>query len=218
MRIVIRIGSALVMAAAMPLHAEPAKVPTVEQLAAPSNYSSAALSPDGKHIAMIQARGETKVIVVLRTDALTAAPTVIGSREMKIARVGFAKNDVLYVTLWQPYDSRLSDGVTKTFIYKLYLTDLEGKNWREPIVQPAAKTEIEDRLRAANSPEVLDSLPNDPDNILVVNQVGETSGDVYRVNVHSGRAERIQRSDENTAGYGTDVNGATARSAEARHR
>ena len=111
--------------------------PTVEQLAAYPEFSGFVLSPDGKHIAALRGRGEQRVIAVWKTDGLDKAPTLIGSDQMKITTVSFIKDDKLAVSFWQPYDLR-TDRVTKTFISKLMITDLEGKKWNEPLPQPRA--------------------------------------------------------------------------------
>ena len=186
-------------------HAKPT-VPSLEQLAAFPKMSGFSLSPDGQHLAALEGRGEDRVILVWKTDALNKAPTVIGSSKMKISGVQFIKNDLLAVSMWQPYDAR-TDKVIKTFINKLFLTDLEGKNWNEPMQQDRAMSYAADRARALSNPTVLDTLPNDPDHILVINDTGGSAGDVFKVDVHNNRAERIQRSDERVAGYVTDLDG-----------
>lgn len=203
-----RIITALVLAAAPILSfaaTTPAR-PTIEQLAAFPEYSSFTLSPDGKHVAALLARGEDRVIAVWRSDALDQAPTIIGTQKMKFSAVSFIKNDLLAVNLWQPYDLRL-DRVTKTFISKLVITDLKGEKWNDPLPLPRAASRDEQLAQARTSPTVLDSLPNDPDHILVVNNVGSESGDVYKVNVRTFKSERIQRSEENVSGYVTDAAG-----------
>jgi len=82
------------------------------------------------------------------------------------------KEDVLAVSLWQPIDIHGTQ-TTRTFIGKLFLTDLEGKNWREPLPLPHAKSDIEEAEQALTNPEVLDPLVNDPDNILLVSQISK---------------------------------------------
>ena len=180
--------------------------PTIDVLAAYPKMSSFSVSPDGKHIAALEGKGEDRVILVWKTDALTAHPTVIGTKKMKFRSVQFIKNDVLAVGLWQPFDLRF-DRTTKTFVGKLFFTDLEGKDWREPLPLPPARSETEEMEQSLSNPDVLDSLPNDPRHVLVVNDVGATQGDIYRVDVESGRAERIQRAEEKAAGYVTDLEG-----------
>ena len=186
-------------------HTKPA-APTIEQLAAFPKMSGFSLSPDGKHLAALEGRGEDRVILVWKTDALNKAPTVIGSSKMKISGAQFIKNDLLAVTMWQPYDAR-TDKIIKTFVNKLFLTDLEGKNWNEPMPQERAMSYAADRAKALSNPTVLDRLPNDPDHILVINHFGNGSGDVFKVDVRNNRADRIQRSDAGVGGYETDLDG-----------
>lgn len=194
-----------IVGVAAPLHAK-SPTPTIAQLAAFPKMSSFSLSPDGKHMAALEARGEDRVILVWSTDALDKAPTVIGSTKMKLQAVSFIKDDMLAVTLWQPLDLRF-DTVIKTFDSKLYLTDLAGKNWREPMPLPRATSRAEEAAQARTSPSILDALPNDPDHILVVNNVGTDAGDVYKVNIRTFQADRVQRTEERVAGYLTDLDG-----------
>jgi acetyl esterase/lipase len=180
--------------------------PTIEAMAAFPAMWGFSLSPDGHHLAALEAHGEDRTILVWDTDSLANKPTVIGSRQMKVAGVTFIKNDVLAVRMWQPFDLHF-DKTTKTFVTKLYFTDLAGKDWREPLQQPAARSEVEEIEQAIADPSILDSLPNDPEHVLVVNDIGVNQGDIYKVDVRSGRAERIQRKQENTGGYVTDLEG-----------
>ena len=196
--------AALAVAAPLHLNAKPA-VPTIEQLAAFPDISSLSVSPDGTQIAGLQARGEERVILVWKTDDLSAAPTTIGAGRMKFQSVGFIKNGLLAVTLWQPFDLR-TDRVNKTFISKFFITDTEGKQWKEPISVPRATSRNEELEQALSNATVLDTLPNDPDHILVVNGSGSNSGDVYKVNLRSFTSQRIQKTEERVAGYLTDLN------------
>ena len=198
------LGLALALAA-VAAHAKPT-VPTIPQLAAYPRMTSFTISPDGKHIAGLEGKGEDRVILVWKTDALDKPPVAIGSKVMKIQRVQFIKNDRLAVTMWQPYDSRL-DTVLKQFITKLFITDLEGKNWNEPMPLARATSRTEEQLQALLNPEVLDLLPNDPDHILVINSDVRGTGDVYKVNLRNNRAERLLRADEKVGGFVTDLDG-----------
>ncbi len=157
-------------------------------------------------MAAMEWRGEERVNLIWKTDALSQPPTVIGSRSMKIQGLRFLKDDVLGVSLWQPIEIR-EDRLTKTVTGKFYLTDLEGKDWREPILSGRAASRLEEREQQLSSPTLLDPLPNDPDNILVVNNRGPSSGDVLKVDVRTNRAERIQRREEAIGGQQTDLNG-----------
>ena len=182
------------------------KAPTIEQLAAYPRMSGFTISPDGKHIAALEGRGEDRVILVWKTDGLDKPPTAIGSSQMKITGVQFIKDDLLAVRMFQRHDTRF-DTLTKQFITKLFITDLAGKDWKEPMPQGRAMSRTEEKVQALSNPGVLDTLPDDPDHILVVSDERGTSGDVFKVNVRTYRAERIQRSDDKVAGYVTDLDG-----------
>lgn len=182
------------------------KAPAISQLGAYPQYSGFSLSPDGKHIAALRGTDEDRVIAVWSTDALDQAPTLIGAERMKISGVSFIKNDRLAVSLWQPYDLRV-DRLHKIFLNKLMVTDLKGRNWKEPLPQPRATSREQELAQARNSPSVLDALPNDPHHILVVNNVGSDAGDVYKVDLRDYSAERIQMSEPSVAGYVTDLEG-----------
>jgi dipeptidyl aminopeptidase/acylaminoacyl peptidase len=194
------------MVASAPLLAAAQTAPTIEQLAAYPAYSNFDLSDDGKHIAALRGNGEERVIAVWKTDALDQAPTLIGSTRMKITGVQFIKNDRLAVTLMQPIDLRLGD-LTKNFLTKLMITDLQGKEWSDPMPQKRATTRAEELIQSISNPTILDTLPDDPAHVLVVNNVGSNAGDVYRVDLRTNKAERIQMSEEKVAGYVTDLDG-----------
>jgi dienelactone hydrolase len=120
--------------------------------------------------------------------------------------VQFIKNDLLAVAMWQPYDSRI-DKLTKTFVTKIFITDLAGKNWHEPMPQERAMSRVGEKLSALTNPAILDDLPNDPDHILLISDELGTAGDVFKANVRTNRAERIHRADSKIAGYVTDLEG-----------
>nr|WP_314437475.1 prolyl oligopeptidase family serine peptidase [uncultured Brevundimonas sp.] len=187
--------------AAAPAAAATVAAPTIQDFAAFPRMSSFTVSPDGKHIAALQGRGEEQVILVWDAEHLDRTPTTIGASQMRVRGVSFVKNDVLGVTMWQPYDVS-GAGNIKTFLSKFLLTDLEGRNWRDPINSFRPRSDGEAEFLKTQSPSVLDSLPNDPDNILI--QIGS---DVLRLNVRTNRAERIQRANERVIGYSTDLNG-----------
>ncbi len=191
----------------LPAQAAQPQRPGIEQLAAFPQFSGFVLSPDGKHIAALRGNGEERVIAVWKTDALDQQPTLIGAQKMKITSVSFIKNDRLAVSFWQPYDLR-TDRLTKTFLSKLMITDLEGKEWHSPLTPPRAASRDEELMQARTSPTVLDRLPNDPNHILVVNNVGSEAGDVYQVDLRDYSSKRIQMSEERVAGYVTDLDGA----------
>lgn len=179
-------------AAAAAQNQTPIAVPSEEALAQFPRMTGFRLSPDGKHMLAIESRGDTRTILVWKTDNLAAKPTVIGSRQMRIVRASFLKNDMLAVTLDQPFDARL-DTVTKTFINKLMVTDLEGKEWKEPLAADGARSDIGRRVAALQVPTVRSRLLGDPDHVIVESDGNGLERDLFRYNVRTGVATRVMR-------------------------
>jgi dipeptidyl aminopeptidase/acylaminoacyl peptidase len=182
-------------------------VPTIDQLAAFPAMSSFSLSPDGKHLVALRAIGENQVIVVYDTADLSKPPVSFGSGSMKVASVSFLKDDVIGVSLWQPFDLTL-DRTTKTFIGKFYLVDLNGRNWRDPMpVENRVTDDIGKLQRALSNPDLLDKLPADPDHVLLEQGSGSHQGDIFKVDVHSGRSVLVLHSSDKASGYVVDLGG-----------
>jgi len=180
-------------AQAAPAEATPIKAPSIETLAQFPDMTGFQLSPDGKHMLAIKSEGDHRTILVWETAKLSAKPTVIGSKGMQISSAAFLKNDVLAVHMAQPYALR-SDRVVKTFISKLLFTDLEGKDWTEPMAAVGAGRSSDEQLEdALSNPDVLSRLPNDPDNVVLESNGHGKGRAVYRYNVHAHTAARLMR-------------------------
>ena len=176
----------------------PIQVPTEAQLAEFPRMTGFRLSPDGKHMLAIESKGDTRNILVWKTDNLAAKPTVIGSAAMQIQGANFLKNDMLSVTMTQPYDARIGEAVTKTFISKLLVTDLEGKVWKEPLASgEIIRDEDMRRLATLANPTVKSRLLGDPDHVIVESDGLGKDRDLFRFNVRSGTSARLLRMGEN---------------------
>ncbi|MEO6278897.1 prolyl oligopeptidase family serine peptidase [Roseateles sp.] len=186
-------GAVLLACPAMAADALPIRVPTVETLAQFPGMTGFRISPDGKHMLAIQSQGDNRSILVWALADLGAKPTVIGAKNMQIASASFLKNDMLQVSMTQPYDLR-TDEVIKTFINKLLFTDLEGKNWIEPMAATdIARSELAKKAAALANPIVLSRMLSDPDNIVLESGARGESRDVFRYNLRTGKATRIMR-------------------------
>jgi dipeptidyl aminopeptidase/acylaminoacyl peptidase len=183
---------------AAPLRAQQAAgaiaVPTVELLAQHPRMTGFQLSPDGKHMLAIESRDDQRNVLVWNTSELGDKPRVISATAMRILGASFLKNDVLAVRLWQPFDGRIGGTVTKTFINKLLVTDLEGKVWREPLATAdIARTDDTRRLSALAVPSVKSRMPRDPDHIIVESDGLGRDRDLFRYNVRTGETSRVLR-------------------------
>lgn len=169
------------------------RVPTAAQLAQFPAMTGFQISPDGKHMLAIESSGDTRNILVWKLADLTAKPTVIGAKNMQIRSALFLKNDMLQVTLMQPYDLR-GDQFVKTFISKLLFTDLEGKNWTEPMASAEIARSGGAKLQEAlTNPSVLNRMRGDPDHVILESDSRGETRDVFRYNVRTGAATRLMR-------------------------
>ena len=169
------------------------RVPTMAQLAQFPAMTGFQISPDGKHMLAIESAGDTRSILVWKLADLSVKPTVIGAKNMQIISASFLKNDMLQVNLRQPYDYR-GDEFVKTFISKLLFTDLEGKNWIEPMASVEIARTGNAKVQAAlANPSVLSRMAADPDHIVLESDSRGETRDVFRYNVRTGASTRIMR-------------------------
>ena len=186
----------------------PIQVPTEAQLAEFPRMTGFRLSPDGKHMLAIESKGDTRNILVWKTDNLAAKPTVIGSSAMQIQGANFLKNDMLAVTMMQPFDARIEDTLTKTFIYKLLVTDLQGKDWKEPLASgEIIRDDVARRLATLAQPTIKSRLLGDPDHVIVESDGLGKDRDLFRYNVRTGIAARVMRMGEKDFDVQVDAKG-----------
>ena len=186
----------------------PIRVPTIEQLAQFPATSGFQISPDGKHMLAIQSQGDNRSILVWDLSKMSAPPTVIGSNpQSQISRASFLKNDMIQVTMFQPYDLRY-DSVVKTFITKLLFTDLQGKVWTEPMAATGSGRSGDEKLEEALfNPAVLSRLVKDPDAVVLESGGRGQGRAIYRYNVHTKAATRLMRLGETDADVSIDREG-----------
>jgi dipeptidyl aminopeptidase/acylaminoacyl peptidase len=197
-------------------------VPTPTQLAQFPLMTGFQISPDGKRMLAIESSGDNRNILIWRLEDLSAKPTVIGAKNMQISSASFLKNDMLQVILTQLFDLR-TDRLTKTFVNKLMFTDLEGKNWIEPMASAEIARSSNAKLQEAlSNPSVLNRMQPDPDHVVLESDSRGETRDIFRYNVRTGAASRLMRLGEsdasvwvNSAGFpwaksrfGTDAGGA----------
>jgi dipeptidyl aminopeptidase/acylaminoacyl peptidase len=179
--------------------------PSAADFGRPPLISDVSVSPDGKHIVALTAPdGQTVVIGLWNTAALAEKPYIIGASRLRILGVAFLKNDRLLVATVQTFDMA---GV-RTHLVKRYVTDLKGKNWRSLLPDTGINNSSTDSYYdQINDAKLISRLPLDPQNVLVEDQRVATQGDILKVNVYTGAAERVEHGAENFGDYGADLKG-----------
>lgn len=178
-------------------------LPPVEAFGALPAMSSPALSPDGKHLALIQSRSGRPVATVWTLDPPGSAPIIIPYEKGFIVGVRWVNDHRLMLTI------NLNAGIWGNgpdAWYRGVIVDADGQN-------PAVLfNNIQDKYYASGSTAtVLDLALSDPDNIympLVANYGMINSPDyryrVFQVNVNTGRAQMVVNGGSNTTRFFMD--------------
>jgi dipeptidyl aminopeptidase/acylaminoacyl peptidase len=181
-----------------------AAAPSAKDFSRYAALSDVVISPDGQHIAgLISSDGEERLLAVWETAHPDRQPFIIGSRHMRLLSVGFVKNDRLAVLVQQT----LTVGTYKGHLGKLYITDLKGQDWKPALPEERATSDDAELEKRTGNPRMLSALPNDPRHILVMDTSSDGAGDVYRVDVYSGAAERTERGSDKFGTLQADAKG-----------
>ncbi len=172
----------------------------VEDFARWEQFSSVSMTPDGKSIIALYSNSgrEQPAIGVWNADNLQQAPFLFGggSRTSKFIFASAIKNDRMFLIFEDLYDGPfgIERGPGRDLARKVYVTDLRGSFFQEPgRRQGVARTEFQDILRSAlSSANILGTLPNDPDHILI-SRVESDVGEILKLNIRNGTTERILR-------------------------
>lgn len=196
--------AAQAQAPAAPAAARPTP-PSAAQLTRAPALSQVQLSPDGRHLlAVTSGDGAQITVSVWDTQNLSAAPARFGASQMRILSARFIKNDRIAVTAIQPYTF---GGLFNGHITKQYITDLTGSRFDEILEPGRGGSEAEQQAAARATSGILDTLPNDPQHVLVVDGRPGTAGDIVRVNVYTRQATRVERAGDRFTNPQTDLEG-----------
>jgi dipeptidyl aminopeptidase/acylaminoacyl peptidase len=184
--------------------ARAAEPPAARDFARYALIGDISISRDGKHIAgLVSPDGAKKVIAIWETANPDKAPTILGSAKMELMSVRFVKDDRLAVVAQQLW----TYGSTKAHLQKIYITDLQGSKWTSALPENRGKTDYEELVQQTGNPSILSTLPNDPQHILVINTGANGAGDVYKVNLYDGTADRVTRGSDRFGGVEADHRG-----------
>jgi dipeptidyl aminopeptidase/acylaminoacyl peptidase len=171
--------------------------PAAEAFGTLPNFYDAAISPDGKQIAIIvNIKGVYGVRVVTLGKKDEKLRAVLLGEGVKPSWVKWANEEQVLVGLWQSKKYR-STPITMSFIYTLDASSMVGK----------ILVETDEILRQDNS-DVVDFLEDDPDHILMAfSDVNQFQVDINRVNVRTGVYRRVERTKKHVQQWYTDTRG-----------
>ena len=169
----------------------PATPPSAEDFSRTAALRNVSISPDGKHIAgVVSSDGKSSYISVWETANLSKAPLNIGcGQRLDCVAVRFVKNDRLGITTRQ----LVVRGNDRDYQFRLILTDLDGGR---------QMTTSGDQDTSGGGASIVDFLPKDPKNIIIIDYTGG-----YKLNVYSGTKAKVYTSSDKFFGEMTDLNG-----------
>lgn len=196
-------AAAAVILAAGPSQGWAQSPPPASAFAREPAMSSTTISPDGKHVAAIISRdGESRLLAIWKADALDEAPYLVASDpRSEMQSVEFVKNDRLFVTTQQLVDHNPFSGQTqRSYAYRRQVLDLKGEPIRTSLRFDGLTTAQQAFVGVGS---IVSSLPADPESILV----SAPGGDIYKLNLYSGRSERTERGSTRFSSPQADLNG-----------
>src|SRR5690606_20045835 len=200
------LATACVSAGAMAVNPIPA-----ESFARLPEIQSVSMSSDGKNlVGLVAAPGSDYKETALATwalDDLDRGPVITPSGDrMKFVAASAMKADRVLVLGRQEWTGQLAGcgegrmtGATKTFVTKAYLTDSKHAEFKDAFADNTRRLgvseDVQRCLEIAGTAELVNTLPLDPDNVVVlqVNQAS-LSGNYYLYNLRTGETKLLFKS------------------------
>jgi dienelactone hydrolase len=188
-----------------------AKPVTVDSLARLPDITSVSMSADGKQLAaLVAAPGSNNTDTALATwdlDDLKKGPVVTPSGDkMKFIFANAMKAGRILVGARQEWTGALagcgegkSIGSTKTFVNKVYLTDVKHSDFKEAFTDGSSRRfgiseQMERCLEIAGSAALVNNLPLDPTNVIIQRANGLTlQADYFLYNLETSDASLLMR-------------------------
>ncbi|NNC98520.1 MAG: S9 family peptidase [Gammaproteobacteria bacterium] len=171
--------------------------PTADAFGTLPNAYDAAISPDGKQVAIIvNNNGKYGVRIVTLGKKNEKLRAILLGKGVKPQWIKWANNEQVLIAFWQSKKYRAIP-YTMSFIYTLNATSMKGK----------ILIESKEVFRQDNS-SVIDFLEDDPDHILMeFSDTNQNHVDIKRVNVKSGLYITIKRTKQGVQKWFTDARG-----------
>jgi len=203
-----RLAASLLLASAAAQSGEPI---SIDSFARVPDIQSVSMSADGKNLVAIVAlpgsNNQETGFATWDLDKLDAGSRITPSGDrMKFIGASAMKANRALVFGRQEWTGQLggcgegkTTGATMTFVSKLYLTDVDHKKFEEAFADNTRRLgvseDIQKCLEIAGTSALVNSLPLDPDNV-IISQVGgvSLSGNYYLYNLRTGETKLLFKS------------------------
>lgn len=188
-------------------------LPSVDSFFTKQTASGYNLSPDGKHLAITNNSGFGPSVLVIDTLGKRPPDTIKFSDVKHINWVSWATDNRMLISMTMEASVRLPAGYVSVSqdgdrsrnlqgvrYARIMAIDRTGKNAVGMLSN--AKRQMKSNIDLTRVTSV---LPNDPDHILV--PVAQKSLTLYKVNIHTGEAKKIERGSRTTYAWDVDQQG-----------
>lgn len=203
--------AAAVLATGVVHAAQPIPIEALSRLPA---IQSVSMDPDGKHLVGLIVSPDNPdetALATWDTAKFPSAPAVItpsGSAMKFIAAEALKAGKILAVARQAFTGNTMgciegqSIGSTRTFVTRVYLTGDDQKHFAEAFASGRSNIntpkQVERCLELAGSTALVDRLPLDPDHVIIVRATAGETGNYYRYNLKTGRADLLFKGDPRT--------------------
>ncbi|MGV8923390.1 MAG: alpha/beta hydrolase family protein [Thermomonas sp.] len=188
----------------------------IEVLARVPVIQSVSMSTDGKNlVAIVEVPGgkhDDTALAIWDMDNLDAGSKITPSGDrMKFIAANAMKADRVLVLGRQEWTGQLggcgegkTTGATKTFVSKTYLTDTSQKKFEDAFASNVRKLgmseDMQRCLEIAGTSSLVNTLPLDPDNVIITQLSGMTlSGNYYLYNLRTGETKLLLKAGGRTS-------------------
>lgn len=178
----------------------------VELFAQEPAMSTAAVSPDGKHIGALQRfeKDGKQFLLIYEVANLSKKPVTLAAEPMDIVAFSWVSNERLVVRLRQDVGMLQEMGVDTRQAFRLATIDRTGdSDWLEiPRRRADRRSRVNRVLEQVSNASVFSLLPRDERHILIEYDDDKNGvSDIFKVNVKTGSAKRIVRNSKVTVVY-----------------
>lgn len=180
----------------------------VEALAKLPDIQSVSMSADGKNVVALVAApggdGSATALASWDLGNLDAGSRITPSGDrMKFVAANAMKADRILVIARQEWTGQLggcgegkTNGATKTFVSKTYLTDTSQKKFDEAFAAKTSKIDMDEDMRRClelvGTSSLVNTLPLDPDNVIITQMDPRTFGSNYMLyNLRTGETKLL---------------------------
>ena len=170
------------------------------------DYRDVRLSPDGKHIALIQNQKDTPVLIVVDVETMKAINQISFANKDNVGSYSWANNERLLIFLSSKQRNKERNAYYGE-IYSINIDQDEGRfifGLRSLVSRGKIKKNVQslDYEKHLAHPKIISMLENDPEHIIISTSQYQDKGMwVFKLNIYNGKTETLAKVDDSDADH-----------------